>query len=261
MALPRRGALLFAGASALAGSGARAEVGHGVTPRQFERWLALRGGLDGPAFWYSEGLVRSVKDGAVQSRMLGVETWVTAKTSANAATSLSRKIYFFPRTDSDTIVADDTGRPRRPSIFVYQLRTFTLTDGAIDYGVESHDLNGVRQGAKGSVYTVTSRGEQLHVNYAIFRGGVTAEIYDYFDNGPKLAALPDRYQMAWAGVTTTAGTVANQRGWRFPRFDSVPNEWLKRTVRDRFPLWMQPPKDMAEIETLRATVPYRVEGL
>lgn len=244
-----------------------------TTPEQFDAWIALRGGEDEPAYWYSEGLIRPIKDwGETQSRMIGMETWITpaALRTATSAVSLSRKIYFFLEPDRDEIITDpNTGEPRRPSIFAHQVRTFTLIDGAIDYKVESHDLRGIRQGGFGVTYTVNQIADQVHVNYASFprrpgdKGEMqvkSGEVYDYFDNGPRIAEVPARYQMTWVG-SNLEGSIANQRGWRFPSFDAIPNDWLKTIIRDKAPMWMGPPKDMAEIETLRATVPYAVPGL
>jgi hypothetical protein len=236
-----------------------------VTPALFDAWIRLRGGEDGPAYWYSEGLVRSMVDGRVESRMLGVETWITPNDlrTATRAVSLSRKVYFFLEYDRDEIVRDPaTGKPRRPSIFAYQVRTFALKDGAIDYTVESHDTRGTRLGGAGSVYTVNAMGDQVHVNYAVFpapargEGGSVArgEIYDYFDHGPRIAEMPQRYQGVWSSGST-AGQIANMAHWRYPSFAAVPNDWLKAHIRKNGPMWMAPPKDMAEIERLRATSP------
>lgn len=244
-----------------------------TTIADFNAWISLRGGENTPAYWYSAGLIRPIKDGGkVESRMVGLETWITPpelRTEASAV-SLSRKIYFFLEEDRDEIVVDTaTGAPRRPSIFVHQVRTFTLVDGAIDYKVESHDLRGIRQGGFGVTMSVNRRGDQVHVNYASFprrpdeagemqvRSG---EVYDYMDNGPQHTDEAARYQMTWVG-TNLDGNIANQRGWRFGAFDDIPNAWLKTVIREQAPLWMEPPADMAEIERLRNTVPFPVPGL
>lgn len=244
-----------------------------VTPDLLNAWLALRGGEDSPAYWYSEGLIRPIKaGGAVQSRMVGMETWVTPPglRTETSAVSLSRKIFFFLDREEDKIVIDPaTGKPRRPSIFAYQVRRFTLINGATDYKVESHDLRGIRQGGTGVTYTVTKTGDQLHVNYASFprRAGPdgamqvrSGEVYDYVDNGPAITDPPARYQMTWVG-TNLDGDIANQRGHRYDSFEAIPNAWLKDMIRDKAPLWTGPPKEMAEIEALRATVPFAVPGL
>ncbi|MDX2225079.1 MAG: hypothetical protein SFV21_20145 [Rhodospirillaceae bacterium] len=244
-----------------------------TTRDDFNAWIAMRGGDDGqPAYWYSDGLVRPIKDGGkVASRMVGVETWVTPKAfrSATSAVSLSRKIFFFMDPARDDMATNPTsGKPERPSIFAYQVRTFTLVDGRIDYAVESHDLRAIRTGGAGVTYTVNRIADQVHVNYASFPvrpgpGGPVAtsgEVYDYFDNGPRISELPARYQMSWVG-TNLEGRIANQHGWRYATFDDIPNTWLKAIIRDKAPLWTAPPTTMAEIDKLRAQVPYQVPGL
>ena len=266
MPLTRRDGLVLAAATMAAASvpskAAEKPVKHTVTPALFDAWIAMRGGEDVPGYWYSDGLVRSMTGGTVESRMLGVETWITPKAlrTPTSAVSISRKVYFFLERDKDVIVTDKaTGKPRRPSIFAYQLRTFTLIDGTIDYKVESHDTRASRMGGQGSVYTVTTTGDQVHVNYAVFPAatpdskGVSVargEIYDYFDHGPRITEMPQRYQGTWASGNT-AGSMANLMHWRYPTFGAVPNEWLKAHIRKNGPMWMAPPKDMAEIETLR----------
>lgn len=244
-----------------------------TTPDLFDAWIAMRGGEERPAFWYSEGLIRPIKKwGEVESRMIGMETWITPAElrTATSAVSISRKIYFFLDPGEDEIVLDAaTGRPRRPSIFAYQVRRFDLVDGAIQYRVESHDLRGIRQGGFGVTYTVSRLGDQVHVNYASFpRRPDTAgelqvtsgEVYDYFDNGPSISETPKRFQMSWVG-TNLEGNIANQRGWRFDAFDDIPNGWLKSIIMDKAPMWTAPPRDMAEIDNLREQVPFKVPGL
>jgi hypothetical protein len=277
MPFTRRNGLMLAGAAVTAAAtaissspqAAESTVKRVITPALFDAWIALRGGEDGPGYWYSEGLVRSMNGGVIDSRMLGVETWITPKAlrTPTSAVSISRKVYFFLERDTDVIVTDKaTGKPRRPSIFAYQVRTFTLIDGAIDYKVESHDTRATRMGGAGSVYTITGRGDQVHVNYAVFPAQTTAdgtsvargEIYDYFDHGSAIKEMPHRYQSTWASGNT-AGSMANMMSWRFPTFDAVPNEWLKAHIRKNGPLWMTPPKDMAEVETLRKTLPVKTD--
>lgn len=274
--LSRRSGLVLsasAGLFSIASQTARAAVDRRVTPALLNGWLALRGGENTPAFWYSEGLIRPIKtQGAVQSRMVGVETWVTPAElrTTTSAVSLSRKIFFFLDPETNEITLDpSTGGPRRPSIFAYQVRRFTLIDGSIDYEVESHDLRGIRQGGIGVTYTVTKTGDQLHVNYASFprragpdgKVGVrSGEVYDYVDNGQEISETPARYQMTWVG-TNLDGDIANQRGRRYDAFNDIPNAWLKDIIREKAPLWTGPPLNMDEIEDLRETVPYPVPGL
>jgi hypothetical protein len=276
MTITRRDGLILAGTAVAAASAAaftaqatESPLQRTVTPELFNRWIAMRGGEDGPAYWYSDGLVRNMRGGAVESRMLGVETWITPQElrTPTKAVSISRKVYFFLEKDKDVIVTDAaTGKPRRPSIFAYQVRTFELKNGAIIYGVESHDTRSTRKAADGTIYTVTSVGDQVHVNYAVFPAIAGAdgssiargEVYDYFDHGPAIKEMPQRYQFTWSSGNT-AGTMPNMMGWRFPTFDAVPNEWLKTHIKKNGPLWMVPPKDMAEIETLRKTLPVKTD--
>ena len=274
MTISRRNGLLLAAGTLAATVSTRPSQAQGnvrpgkITTAQFDAWIALRGGDDGrPGYWYSDGLVRSMFDGVVESRMLGVETWITPKElrTPTSAISLSRKVYFFLERDKDVAVLDKaTGKPRAPSIYAYQLRTFTLIDGVIDYKVESHDTRATRVGGAGSVYTITGGSGQIHVNYAVFptrpqTNGVRSgggEVYDYFDHGPAIAEMPQRYQHTWAGANT-AGSLSNMIGWRYPTFDAIPNEWLKVHIRKNGPMWVAPPKDMTEIETLRKTIPVK----
>jgi len=257
----------FGFAWALANQKALLAMAPSVTPEMFDAWISLRGGESEAAYWYSEGLIRPIQTwGEVQSRMVGIETWVTPSSlrTRTTAVSLSRKLFFLLHLDKDEIwVNPQTGLPQRPSIFAYQVREFELVGGAIQYRVESHDLRGVRQGGTGVTFTVNKLGDQTHVNYASFprRAGPdgqlqvrSGEVYDYFDNGPGIEKTNERFQMTWVG-TNLEGNIANQRGWRFDTFDEIPNSWLKETIQSHAPMWTAPPKTLAEIETLRAQIP------
>lgn len=270
-ALTRRTSLSLALGTALAPLSVSAALPK-VTQAQFDHWLDMRGGLDGAAYWYSEGFIRPIADGGrPTSRMLGIESWITPKElrTPTTAVSISRKIFFFLEVDRDERTTDkETGKPSRPSIFAHQWRRFSLVDGVIKYEVESHDLRAIRLGGQGALYTVTDMGDQTHVNYGSYpvRPGpngpqiTNGEIYDYFDHGPRIPELHLRYQMNWVAANV-AGQISNMHGWRYASFDDTPNAWLKNVLRTQAPLWMAPPKDMAEIEKLRATIPYPVPGL
>lgn len=263
---------LAAGAAASSAFAAGVSGPGKITENQFHCWLDLRGGLDGPAYWYSDGLVRPISGaGQPTSRMLGVETWVTPAElrTRTKAVSLSRKIFFLLDLDKDEIAKDAAGKPTRPSIYIHQLRTFTLVNGTIKYEVESHNLQVVTQGGANSVYTVTEIADQAHVNYGSYpaRAGAdgqmrvtTGEIYDYWDNGPRVKEMPARYQMSWVAANLE-GRISSMHGWRYATFDDIPNAWLKNIVKTKAPEWTAPPMTLAEIEKLRATIPYRVPGL
>jgi hypothetical protein len=53
--------------------------------------------------------------------------------------------------------------------------------------------------------------------------------------------------------------VATALSWRYSSFDAIPSARLKEFIRRQAPLWLAPPRDMAEVDALRQQQPYALK--
>jgi hypothetical protein len=242
--------------------------GGGFTPATFDAWIRMRTGGDGrPVYWYASGRVMNERTGELLSLMEGVDTSTVLRDPARPGTwvQLSRKIFISldPRTGELLKGAD--GRPRPPIAYPFQVKTYRLEGDEIVYEVESHD--GARTFAEPPKrnYTVRQLGSVTHYNYAMFIDRIRPdgtrsqrfEVNDFFLRDGKGLSDEERYQYTWVG-TGPGPIVSSALSWRYGSFDAMPGARLKEYIRTRAPLWLAPPKDLAEVEALRRQQPYAI---
>jgi len=251
-------AIVLLPAAALAG---------GFTKNNFNAWIKMRAGEGKPVYWYASGHVMNNVTGEVVALMEGVDTSTVFKDPAKPDTwvQLSRKIFISLDPATGELQTDAAGQPRRPIAYPYQVKTYTLEGEEIVYSVESHDTGVVFQEPPKKNYTARQIGSVTHYNYAMFIDRVRQdgtrsqrfEVNDFFYRPGAGLNEQDRYQYTWVG-TGPGPIVSSAVSWRYSSFDAMPSQRLKDYIRANAPLWLAPPKDMAEIAALRAQVPYQI---
>jgi hypothetical protein len=237
----------------------------GFTPELFDAWIKMRAGDGQPVYWYATGNVLQEGTGKLLSRMEGFDTARVMRDPAkpNSWIQLSRKIFISVDPATGEIMKDRDGNLRKPIAYPYQVKTYTLDGDEIAYTVQSHDSSVVADEPTQKNYTVTRIGKVMHVNYAMFIDRVRGdgsrvqrfEVNDFFYR-PDAKSEAERFQYTWVG-TGPGPIVASAVSWRFAHFDAMPRR-IVDYVKANAPLWMEPPKDMAEIARLRQTIPYQL---
>jgi hypothetical protein len=240
----------------------------GFTPENFDAWVKMRTGGDGkPVYWYATGHVMNNVTGEVVSLMEGVDTSTVFKDPANPGTwvQLSRKIFISLDAKTGELALDKDGKPRRPIAYPYQVKTYKLEGDEILYSVESHDTGLVFAEAPKRNYTATQIGNVTHYNYSMFIDRVRQdgtrsqrfEVNDFFYRPDAGLKDEERFQYTWVG-TGPGPIVSSAVSWRYASFDAMPSQRLKDYIRKNAPLWLNPPKDMAEIAALKKQTPYQI---
>lgn len=242
----------------------------GFTRENFAAWVKMRAGDDGkPVYWYATGDVMNQATGEVVARMEGLDTSLAYRDPARPDTwvQLSRKIFILldPKTGQRLLGRD--GKPRAPTAYPFQVRSYRLDGDEIVYDVESHDSARVFAEPTKRNFTARDLGSVTHYNYSMFIDRVRIdgnrtqrfEVNDFFLREAPGLKEPERYQYTWVG-TGPGPTVSSVLSWRYSSFEAMPGEALKKFVREEAPLWLRPPKDMAEVESLRAQQPWRGPG-
>ncbi len=242
----------------------------GFTRDNFAAWVRMRAGDDGkPVYWYASGDVMNQATGEVIARMEGLDTSLAYRDPARPDTwiQLSRKIFILldPKTGERLLGRD--GKPRPPTAYPFQVRSYRLDGDEIVYDVESHDSARVFSEPTKRNFTARELGRVTHYNYSMFIDRVRLdgnrtqrfEVNDFFLRSDPGLKEPERYQYTWVG-TGPGPSVSSVLSWRYSSFDAMPGEALKKFVREEAPLWLRPPKDLAEVEALRAQQPWRGPG-
>ena len=242
----------------------------GFTPATFADWLRLRAGEGGKAvYWYAEGRVLNDRTGERLSNMEGLDaSWIFEdKTRPGTWVQLSRKIFIALDPKTGQLMSGADGKLRRPTFYPFQVRTYRLDGDEIVYNVESHDGARIFAEPEQRNFTVRRLGDVTHFNYAMFIDRVRFdgtrmqrfEVNDFFlRRGPRLRD-EDRYQYTWTG-TGPGPVVATALSWRYSSFDAIPSARLKEFIRRQAPLWLAPPRDMAEVDALRQQQPYPLQN-
>ncbi len=240
----------------------------GFTPETFDSWIKMRTGGDGkPVYWYAEGHVMNNVTGQTVSKMTGVDTSTVFQDPQEPGkwVQLSRKIFISLDPVSGEIMTDKDGNLRRPIAYPYQVKTYRLEGDEIVYTVESHDAGLVFQEPARKNYTAHKIGNVMHYNYAMFIDRVRQdgtrsqrfEVNDFLSRADAGLSEQERFQYTWVG-TGPGPIVSSAVSWRYGAFDAMPSKILKDYIRAKAPLWLAPPKDMAEIAALKSQVPYRL---
>ncbi len=239
----------------------------GFTRANVEAWVQMRAGDAGrPVYWYGTGTVMNQVTGEVLSRIDGMDVSIAWRDPARRDSwiQLSRKIFILLDPKSGARQAGPDGKPRPPTAYPFQVRRYTLEGDALVYEVESHDSARVFAEPPLRNFQVRDLGRVTHYNYSMFIDRVRGdgqrsqrfEVNDFFLRRGTGLTEPERYQYTWVG-TGPGPSVSSVLSWRYASFDAMPGEALKAFIRAEAPLWLLPPKDMAEIEALRAQTPYR----
>lgn len=248
MRFPRM--ILLSALAALSLSGAPAKA-DGFTPELFETWLDMRtGGGETDVYWYSEGLLKSFPDGETIAEMVGFDTSTLFRDpdDPTVAKQLSRKIFYW--FDPDTGARLD----RPPISYEYQVKTYRLIGDEIEYTVESRAGERISHVPPVRNYSVKQVDGTLWFNYAVFiqRGTGKFENSDFYIIPGDDLSDREKYQHSW--VSYGVGPVmSNAVAWRYTRFDDMP-ERITKLVRDEAPLWLEPPRSLDEVNSLRDQV-------
>lgn len=223
----------------------------GFDKELFESWLSMRtGGGETDVYWYSEGLVRSFPDGVATARMIGFDTSHLLRDPDNPdkAIQLSRKIFYF--FDPETGERLD----RDPIAYPHQVKTYELDGDDIIYTVESNNGRSVYTLGPMRNYSAKTIDGVQWFNYPVFidRGTGKFENSDFYVQPGDDLSERERYQHVWVsyGVGPIMSTAV---AWRYSSFDAMPDH-ITRLVSEEAPLWMKPPQDMEEIESLRLKI-------
>lgn len=241
---------------------ARSE-GPGFDKDSFRQFVTLRAGTGAPVYWYALGEVYSYPDG---KRLLLIEGSDTARMVPSAdpdtAIQLSRKVFVYRDPVTKAIVKEWEGRPVTGIAYPYQFITYKLVGDKLTTFVEQGTGVNLQKIGPGENFLLRRLGTStvfsapLFLNLDTPRGRYEAyENYDFVFH-PGEADPAAKHQLIWNRFGDLPAFIGKGKaiiqmvGWRVDRFDDLPAS-IRDYIRTDAPLWMAPPKDLAEIRELQ----------
>ena len=231
-----------------------------LTPELYRQFVEMRVGAGKPVYWYCVGEIYEYPSGKLIAKVEGVDTGRLVKSESSAAKSLqlSRKIFFYRDAATNEVLREANGRKVEPIAYPYQQITYESNDGKL--------LASVVQGKAPRIQKVASSGQ----NYIRQFGGATVfslplflnfptyqayENYDFF-RYPKAAKGVPQFQLSWnrrGSLPPFFGggdSVFQLASYRVDKYSDLPLS-LREVLEKEARLWMNPPKDLKEIEELQ----------
>lgn len=238
----------------------------GFDQNAFRSFVDMRVGTGQPVYWYCEGLVYEYPSGKPLMRMEGIDAARRWRDPAEplVAKQLSRKTFFYSDLKTGNILGQINGQPLAPIEYPYQFITYALQGGGVRTFVEQGRAPRLQRIGPGEDMEVRRvRGDYvfsapLFLDFPIPGGSADVhyqafEHYDFIVSG-KANADPATHRLSWLryGDLPGAGkTVMHLVAWRIDRYEDLPKT-MRNYLETRARLWMQPPKDIAEIRALQA---------
>jgi hypothetical protein len=235
------------------------------SPDVFDKWVEMRVG-DGkkPAIWYCYGEVYSYPDGKLMTRMEGIDQALMLRISRDSVVQMNRKIFVYTDPASGSVLSEMNGKPVSHIEYPYQKITYALRGEQLATYVEQGTaprLTRMGPGFKTTARRLTANtyvfSSPVFLNFETPRGKYEAyENYDFFvDLSHKKTR--DRYQLTWNRYGDLPPFAGSGKGviqlvcYRVDTFDELPDT-LKKHIREKAPLWQNPPQSLAEIAQLQA---------
>ncbi len=230
------------------------------TPELFKQFTTMRIGAGEPVYWYCIGEVYEYPSGKLLAKVEGVDTAKLLKEESSdlKKVQLSRKIFFYRDPETNEIMREYNGEKVEPIAYPYQQITYEFKNGKM--------LSGVVQGSEPRIQRIASTGNNLVRDFGSlkifsaplflnFSGYQAYENYDFFVSEKAAKGVP-KYQLSWVrrgSLPTFFGggdSVFQLVSYRVDKYENLP-ESIRRVLEREAKMWMNPPKNLKEIEELQ----------
>ena len=240
-------------------------AGRAEAPEALRRWVDARAGTGEPVHWLAEGYVYEYPSGKKLFGMTGFDssTVIWPDEAGGEVIHLTRKTFVYTDPDTGEILTEYNGQTVAPIAYPYQMITYRMQDGRI-YG-------DVEQGVGDRVQKIKSEdgmqvrwlgNDTMAVTAAVFLdfplpNGAQYEAWENYDFFIQDADIDEPHQMSWqryGSLPRWAGegkAIYHLLSWRVESTDEFPAKLLDWAKAEK-PMWLKPPKDLAEIRALQS---------
>ncbi|MFN3989515.1 MAG: DUF1838 family protein [Erythrobacter sp.] len=232
---------------------------------EFRMWIDARAGTGEPVHWVSEGGIYEYPSGKKLFGMIGFDSsrvfW--PEKPDDPVVHLTRKTYAYTDAETGEILTEYNGQKVEPIAYPYQMITYRYENGRIFGDVEQGVGAGVQKIEAKTGMTWRWMGKDtLAITAPVFLdfplpNGARYEAwenYDFFIHRPGTTDEP--HQMAWqryGALPPFAGkgqAIYHLLSWRVDSNEKLPEKLREWAAREK-PMWLNPPKDIAEIRALQ----------
>jgi hypothetical protein len=230
----------------------------------FDAWIQLRAG-DGKnnAIWWCEGEVYSYPSGKLVARMEGIDHGTVLKVAKDSVIQLNRKTFTYNDLQTNEVITERNGQKLDPIAYNYQKITYVLRNNKLRTWMEQGagarltkmgPMEGINVRKTGNTYIWTA---PVFMDFMTPRGKYEAyENYDFFFT-PSLKTTKEKYQLTWERYGDLPAALGGGKGvihlvsYRVDKINDLPSEIFKRYLKEKAQLWLNPPKDLAEIAEMQ----------
>lgn len=228
----------------------------------FDEWVKMRVGSGEPIFWYCFGEVYTYPEGKLVAKMEGTDCARLVRISADSVLQLNRKIFAYEDPITGDILDSLNGKKVEPIAYPYQFITYVNRGNGkmISYVQQGKGDRITKMGPSEGITARKVNGSlafstPVFLNFPTPRGKYEAyENYDFFIN-PKSKSTKDKYTLTWNRYGDLPPFLGGGKGviqlvsYRVDKFEDLPVKW-QNYLKNKYPLWSKPPKDVAEIMEL-----------
>ncbi|MCS6874720.1 MAG: DUF1838 family protein [Pyrinomonadaceae bacterium] len=228
------------------------------TEELFKTFVEMRVGKGEPVYWYCIGEIYEFPSGKLIAKVEGIDTAkiLTSESTATRAVQLSRKIFFYRNPTTNEILREYNGLKVEPIAYPYQLIIYELKDGRIISTV-TQGKNPKIQRISSSAGTIVRRFDELLVfSSPLFIDSPNYKAYENYDFFIQPDNIKPKYQLSWFRRSLLPSffggkdSVFQLVAYRVDKYEELPAS-IREVLEKEARMWMQPPKDLKEIEELQ----------
>lgn len=227
------------------------------TPELFREFTTMRVGTGEPVYWYCFGEIYEYPSGKLVAKVEGIDAarMIKSESTATKVLQLSRKIFFYRDAKTNALLRESGGMKVEPVAYPYQQITYELKDGKMYANVVQGKAPRIQKIDSSGGNIVRKFGDVLVFSAPLFLNFPSYKAYENYDFFIQPKSQP-KYQLSWnkrgnlAPFFGGGDSVFQLVSYRLDKYSDLP-----KTMRDALEsdgrLWMNPPKDLKEIEELQ----------
>jgi hypothetical protein len=234
-------------------------LGKGFNPRLFKEFVEMRVGTGEPIYWYCIGEIYEYPSGKLLAKVEGIDTarYIKSESTPTKALQLSRKIFFYRDVETNEVLREMGGVKIEPIAYPYQQITYELKGDRLATQVIQGKAPRVQKIEGGNMIAREFGGlimfsAPLFLNFPNYKA---YENYDFLVQPKNVRGVP-RYQLTWnrrGDLPSFFGggdSVFQLVSYRVDRYSDLP-QTIRDVLEKEARMWMNPPKDLAEIVELQ----------
>ena len=240
-----------------------AVTANGFDRETFRAWVDMRTGGDGEAvYWYAVGEVYDYPSGELLMTVEGIDTARTLwdEADANTAYQLSRKTFVYRDAETGEVLREYAGQPVQQIEYPYQFITYQLQADRLQTFVEQGAGKMKQRIGPGEDIRARSVGDGILFSAPLFLdmeipGAGRYQAFEHYDFmvEPGSDAAPQCSWVRYGDLPPWAGggpSIMHMVTWRIDNYADLP-ESMRSYLESDARLWMEPPRDLAEIRQLQ----------